>query len=49
MSSEKPKRKMRNFLLDKPFQLKYTLAVVLVSSVISAGLGYFLYQAHRES
>ena len=44
-----PKRRVRNFLLDKRFQLKYTLAVVLVSSVISAGLGYFLYQAHRES
>jgi signal transduction histidine kinase len=44
-----PKRKFRNFLLDKRFQLKYTLAVVLVSSAISAGLGYFLYQAHRES
>ncbi len=40
---------MRNLLLDKPFQLKYTLAVVLVSSVISAGLGTLLYQAHRES
>jgi len=45
----KPKRKIRNFLLDKRFQLKYTLAVVLVSSVISIGLGYFLYKAHRES
>ena len=44
-----PKRSVRNFLLDKRFQLKYTLAVVLVSSVISAGLGYFLYDAHRES
>ncbi|HUU01218.1 MAG TPA: hypothetical protein VM425_07265 [Myxococcota bacterium] len=49
MGSGKPQRKMRNFLLDKRFQLKYTLAVVLVSSAISAGLGYFLYQAHRES
>ena len=45
----KPKRRIRNFLLDKRFQLKYTLAMVAVSAVISAGLGYFLYQAHRES
>ena len=49
MNPAQPKRKMRNFLLDKRFQLKYTLAVVLVSSIISIGLGYFLYQAHRES
>lgn len=49
MSPAKPKRRMRNFLLDKRFQLKYTLAVVLFSSLISAGLGYFLYKAHRES
>jgi HAMP domain-containing protein len=43
---DKPKRRIRNFLLDKRFQLKYTLAVVAVSAMISAGLGYFLYQAH---
>jgi HAMP domain-containing protein len=49
MTQGKPKRRIRNFLLDKRFQLKYTLAVVAVSAVISAGLGYFLYQAHRES
>ena len=45
----KPKRRIRNFLLDVRFQLKYTLAMVAVSAVISTGLGYFLYQAHRES
>jgi HAMP domain-containing protein len=49
MTQGKPKRRIRNFLLDKRFQLKYTLAVVAVSAVISAGLGYFLYKAHRES
>jgi HAMP domain-containing protein len=49
MTQGKPKRRIRNFLLDKRFQLKYTLAVVAISAVISAGLGYFLYQAHRES
>ena len=49
MPKKLPKRRMRNLLLDKPFQLKYTLAVVLVSSIISAGLGTLLYQAHRES
>lgn len=49
MSSGKPKRRIRNFLLDTRFQLKYTLAVVIISSAISAGLGVMLYQAHRES
>ena len=49
MSQGKPKRRIRNFLLDARFQLKYTLAVVIISSAISAGLGVLLYQAHRES
>jgi nitrogen fixation/metabolism regulation signal transduction histidine kinase len=44
----KPQRKIRNDLLDKRFQLKYTLAAMLVTSLISVGLGYFLYQAHQE-
>ncbi len=45
----KPKRRIRNFLLDPRFQLKYTLAVVLISGAISVGLGVKLYQSHRES
>ncbi|MBN2496433.1 MAG: hypothetical protein JXR96_17700 [Deltaproteobacteria bacterium] len=49
MGEGKPKRKLRNFLLDRRFQLKYTLAVVLISALISAGLGTLLYQAHRET
>ena len=49
MVEKKPKRLMKNFLLDKRFQLKYTLAVVIISTAISAGLGYFLYEAHRET
>jgi methyl-accepting chemotaxis protein len=48
MNSGKPVRKLRNFLLDKRFQLKYTLAVVIISAAISAVLGYFLYQAQQE-
>ena len=43
MTQGKPKRRIRNFLLDKRFQLKYTFAVVAVSAVISAGLGIALY------
>ena len=49
MANGKPKRRMKNFLLDKRFQLKYTLAVVIISAILSATLGTFLYQAHRET
>jgi hypothetical protein len=49
MANERATRQMRNFLLDKRFQLKYTLAVVVISTVISAALGISLYQSHRES
>jgi methyl-accepting chemotaxis protein len=49
MATDRTSRKMRNFLLDKRFQLKYTLAVVVVSTVIATALGVSLYQAHRES
>ncbi len=47
-TTQTSKRKWRNFLLDKRFQLKYTLAVVLVSSVISLVMGYFLYQFYDD-
>jgi len=45
----KPKRYLRNFLLDSRFQLKYTLAVVVISAFISAVLGTFLYFAQAEA
>jgi HAMP domain-containing protein len=48
MSDSKPKRRMRNFLLDKPFQLKYTLAVVVISAILSVILGAFLYETQQE-
>jgi methyl-accepting chemotaxis protein len=41
-----PKRQLRNFLLDKRFQLKYTGMVVLVTVVtavaVTTGVGYWL-------
>lgn len=37
-------RKLRNYLLDKRFQLKYTGAVIAVTAVLSLVLGYYLYQ-----
>jgi hypothetical protein len=44
-----PRRQLRNYLLDRSFQIRYTLAVVLLASAISAGLGTFLYRAQREN
>ena len=38
-----PKRHFKNYLLDKPFQLKYTGMVVGVTMVVAAVLGYFAY------
>jgi methyl-accepting chemotaxis protein len=37
-------RKLRNYLLDKKFQLKYTGIVVAVTAVLSGVLGYYLHQ-----
>lgn len=37
-------RKLRNYLLDKKFQLKYTGIVIAITVILSAVLGYYLYQ-----
>ncbi|MBC7171986.1 MAG: hypothetical protein H5U40_06160, partial [Polyangiaceae bacterium] len=39
----KPKRKLRNYLLDARFQLKYTTMVVAVTLSVASVLGYFAY------
>jgi hypothetical protein len=44
-----PKRKLRNFLLDRPFQLKYTGMVIAVATVLSVVLGTFEYRASKET
>lgn len=49
MSDAHSQRKIRNLLLDKKFQLKYTLIMVVFATVISIALGAFLVQATRES
>jgi methyl-accepting chemotaxis protein len=38
-----PPRKLRNYLLDPKFQLKYTLMVVAVTVAVGAVLGYYAY------
>jgi HAMP domain-containing protein len=48
MGEGRKNRKIRNLLIDKAFQLKYTLAVVVISTIISFVLGLFLYQAQQE-
>lgn len=44
-----PKRKLRNFLLDRPFQLKYTGMVVTVTAVLCVALGWLEYRASKET
>ena len=40
---DKTQRKMRNYLIDRPFQLKYTGMVLLVTVSVASGLGYVAY------
>ena len=40
---DKRQRKLRNYLLDRRFQLKYTSMVVLVTVTVAGGLGYVAY------
>ena len=40
---DKTQRKMRNYLIDRRFQLKYTGMVLLVTVSVAGGLGYLAY------
>ena len=42
--NDKKQRKVRNFLLDQRFQLKYTGMVLVVTVAVAGGLGYVAYQ-----
>jgi nitrogen fixation/metabolism regulation signal transduction histidine kinase len=51
-SSQPPvkyKRKLRNYLIDKRFQLKYTTMIMLLSVLLIAVLGYLLYLQVRAT
>ena len=49
-SNQGPKRvRRRTFLIDRKFQLKYTMIIVLVGIVVSALLGYFIYRLNVEN
>jgi HAMP domain-containing protein len=41
---DKKQRKIRNYLLDRRFQLKYTGMVLLVTVSVASGLGYVAYR-----
>ena len=40
---DRRQRKLRNYLLDRRFQLKYTGMVLLVTLAVASVLGYFAY------
>lgn len=42
--ADKKQRRMRNYLLDRRFQLKYTGMVLLVTVSVASGLGYVAYR-----
>lgn len=43
------RRHLRNYLLDRRLQLRYTLVIVLTSAALTTGLGYFWYKEMREA
>ncbi len=47
MSGGPPRRRIRNYLLNPRFQLKYTFMVVAVTVVVAGVLGYFAYDYSR--
>lgn len=48
MPSHRGQRRLRNFLLDSHFQLKYSGYLVGVAVFLSVTLGFFLWQTSRE-
>ena len=45
----KNKRQIRNYFLDRGVQLKITVVMVLISSILTSGLGYFWYSEIRTA
>ncbi|MDZ4695390.1 MAG: hypothetical protein SGI86_09575 [Deltaproteobacteria bacterium] len=43
------KRKLSNYLVDPGLQLRYTSAIVVVAAFLTAGLGWMIYQATRDT
>jgi hypothetical protein len=47
--AERYQRKLRNYLLNLRYQLKYTLTIVGISLLLTGGLGYFVISQAREA
>jgi methyl-accepting chemotaxis protein len=45
---QKFRRRWRNFLLDRNYQLKYSMVMVVIAAVLTAGLGYGILKQTRE-
>ncbi len=43
------RRQLRNYLLDRRYQLRYTLMMVVITTLLTSGLGYIWYQQMRET
>lgn len=43
------KRRLRNYLLDAGLQLRYTAAIAVVAIFLTAGLGFMIYKAMRDT
>ncbi|HEY3359886.1 MAG TPA: hypothetical protein VGQ83_41935 [Polyangia bacterium] len=43
------KRHLKNYLLDKSYQLRYTTVIVLISAALTTGLGFLVVSKAREA
>ncbi len=48
-SAPKPKRHLKNYLLDKSFQLTYALIIVVIAVLLTGLLGFLIYHQTSES
>ncbi|MBU1537820.1 hypothetical protein KKF84_21080 [Myxococcota bacterium] len=48
-SAPKPKRHLKNYLLDKSFQLTYALIIVVIAILLTGLLGFLIYHQTAES
>src|SRR5262245_38509070 len=47
-STPRYKRKLRNYLIDVGLQIRYTAVIIVVAVLLTAGLGYYLYDATQD-
>ncbi len=48
-ASQRYKRKLSNYLIDKKLQLRYILVVTLLSGLIAGSLGFMIYDQRHQS